>query len=87
LRNPDENGDRDAVALAEHLGHDLILHWAGTPGGGRAPAPYSLQAHVDDILAWGAAGMPCPQDEMAAFWSGAGAVARHEVGGMRCRFR
>jgi len=62
LRNPDENGDRDAVGLAQHLGHDLILHWAWTPGGGRQPAPYSLQEHVDDILAWGSAGMPCPQD-------------------------
>lgn len=62
LRNPDENGDRDTVALAEHLGHDLILHWAWTPGGGREPAPYSLQEHVDDVLAWGSAGMPCPQD-------------------------
>lgn len=62
LRNPELNGGRDALALAEHLDHDLILHWAWAPGGGREPAPYSLQAHVDDILSWGAAGMPCPDD-------------------------
>lgn len=62
LRNPDTNGDRDMLEIAEHLGHDLILHWAWKPGGGREPAPYSLQEHVDDILAWGVAGMPCPQD-------------------------
>ena len=62
LRDPDLNGGRDILALAEHLDHDLILHWAWEPGGGREPAPYSLQEHVDDILVWGVAGMPCPQD-------------------------
>lgn len=63
LRNPDLNGGRDYVELAQHLDHDLILHWAWAPGGGRAPAPYSLQEHVDDVLAWGAAGQPCPEGE------------------------
>jgi len=63
LRDPERNGDRDMLALAAHLDHDLILHWAWTPGGGREPAPYSLQEHVDDILIWGVAGMPCPEDE------------------------
>ncbi len=62
LRDPDQNGGRDMMELAEHLNHDLILHWAWSPGGGREPAPYSLQAHVNDILEWGVAGMPCPQD-------------------------
>ncbi len=62
LRDPDRNGGRDMMALAEHLGHDLILHWAWTPGGGREPAPYSLQQHIDDLLIWGVAGMPCPED-------------------------
>jgi len=62
LRNPETNGNRDTVQIAEHLNHDLILHWAWEPGGGREPAPYSLQEHVNDILAWGVAGTPCPQD-------------------------
>lgn len=62
LRNPETNGDRSTLDIAEHLNHDLILHWAWNPGGGREPAPYSLQEHVNDILAWGAAGMPCPQE-------------------------
>ncbi|MEL6169701.1 MAG: hypothetical protein AAFR35_13495 [Pseudomonadota bacterium] len=61
LRDPDRNGGRDHLDLAAHLGHDLILHWAWSPGGGREPAPYSLQEHVDDVLAWGVAGMPCPE--------------------------
>ena len=62
LRDPDRNGGRTLIDLAEHLNHDLILHWAWSPGGGREPAPYSLQEHVNDILDWGVAGMPCPQD-------------------------
>jgi len=62
LRNPKTNGNRNTLEIAEHLNHDLILHWAWAPGGGREPAPYSLQEHVNDILAWGVAGTPCPQD-------------------------
>lgn len=62
LRDPELNGDRDMQELAEHLGHDLILHWAWSPGGGREPAPYSLQEHIDDLLEWGVAGMPCPSE-------------------------
>lgn len=62
LRNPELNGDRNFEELASHLDHDLILHWAWDPGPGREPAPYSLQAHVNDILAWGVAGMPCPSE-------------------------
>lgn len=63
LRDPDRNGGRDWLALAEHLDHDVILHWAWNPGGAREAAPYSLQEHVNDILAWGVAGQPCPGDE------------------------
>ncbi len=61
LRDPELNCDRTMVELAEHLDHDLILHWAWNPGGGREPAPYSLQEHINDLLAWGVAGFPCPQ--------------------------
>lgn len=61
LRNPETNGDRDMAALASHLDHDVILHWAWNPGGGREPAPYDLQTHVKDILIWGTAGFPCPE--------------------------
>lgn len=61
LRDPERNGGRSLIELAEHLNHDLILHWAWSPGGGREPAPYSLQDHINDILAWGVAGFPCPQ--------------------------
>lgn len=63
LRDPDQNGDRTMHDLASHLDHDVILHWAWSPGGGREPAPYSLQEHVNDILAWGTAGFPCEVDQ------------------------
>ena len=63
LRDTDLNGGRDFLEIAEHLGHDVILHWAWEPGGGREPAPYSLAEHTEDVLAWGAAGMPCPADQ------------------------
>lgn len=62
LRDPERNGDRTFLDIASHLDHDVILHWAWEPGGGREPAPYSLQEHVDDVLAWGVAGMPCRND-------------------------
>lgn len=62
LRDPERNGDRTFLDLAQHLDHDLILHWAWNPGGGREAAPYSLQEHINDILAWGVAGQPCAND-------------------------
>jgi hypothetical protein len=62
LRDPERNGGRDYLDIASHLDHDVILHWAWAPGGGREPAPYSLQEHVDDVLAWGVAGLPCLND-------------------------
>ena len=63
LRGPERNGGRNFNDIANHLDHDLILHWAWNPGESREPAPYSLQEHVNDILAWGVAGYPCANDE------------------------
>ncbi|WP_420860540.1 hypothetical protein [Algirhabdus cladophorae] len=62
LRDPERNGDRTFMDVANHLDHDVILHWAWSPGGNREPAPYSLQDHVNDILIWGVAGSPCAND-------------------------
>ena len=62
LRDPERNGDRTFMDIAGHLDHDVILHWAWAPGGGRESAPYSLQEHVNDVLEWGVAGMPCTND-------------------------
>ena len=62
LRDPDRNGGRTLKELIDHLGHDLILHWAWSPGGGREPAPYSLEEHMNDLMIWGTAGFPCAAD-------------------------
>jgi hypothetical protein len=61
LKDKARNGNRTPEQIADHLGHDVILHWAWSPGGGREPAPYDLTAHTRDILLWGAAGQPCPE--------------------------
>jgi len=66
LKDPDRNGDRDWIGLAEHLvldaGHRGPVLWGWNPGGEREAAPYSLQEHVDDIVTWGVAGQPCPAE-------------------------
>jgi hypothetical protein len=66
LRDPKRNGGRSALALAEHLRDDShhggFVQWGWNPGGGRDPVPFTLQDHVNDVLAWGAAGMPCPTE-------------------------
>lgn len=66
LSDPARNGGRDWMGLAEHLvsdaGHSGFVLWGWTPGGGREPAPYSLQAHVNDVTIWGVAGQPCPTE-------------------------
>lgn len=67
LKDPKRNGGRDWNGLITHLvedaGHRGPVLWGWNPGGGREPAPYSLQAHVDDIAIWGKAGQPCPPEE------------------------
>lgn len=64
LSDRGRNGGRDFIGLAEHLvedsSHRGFVLWGWQPGGGRQPAPYSLQMHVNDILEWGVAGQPCP---------------------------
>ncbi len=62
LRDRERNGNRTYRQVAEHLGHDRILHWGWNPGGNREPAPRTLQDHINDVLRWGVAGMPCPED-------------------------
>ncbi|MGV6801800.1 MAG: hypothetical protein ACWA5L_07755 [bacterium] len=64
IRNPDRNGGRDGAGLVDHILHDAelsgFISWGFTPGEGRQPAPGSMQSHLDDMVLWTAAGMPCP---------------------------
>lgn len=63
VRDPERNGGRDLEGLVEHITHDAELQafitWGFDPGGGREAAPFGMQAHLDDFIEWGAAGMPC----------------------------
>ena len=66
LKDPERNGGRESyLQIAEHLQHDASLNgpvlWGWNPGGNREPVPYTLQAHVDDVLKWGVSGSPCPE--------------------------
>ncbi len=64
VRDPERNGGRDGAGLVEHILHDAeiraFITWGFNPGGGREPAPGTMQDHLDDMIAWTAAGMPCP---------------------------
>lgn len=62
LKDPERNGGRTVREVAAHLDHDVILHWAWQPGGGREPAPHSLQQAMDALMKWAAAGTPCPTE-------------------------
>lgn len=66
LRDPARNGGRDGAALVDHVRHDAERHafitWAFDPGPGREPAPGTLAEHLDAVIAWTGAGMPCPND-------------------------
>ncbi|MEO1455007.1 MAG: hypothetical protein AAFV31_14420 [Pseudomonadota bacterium] len=65
MRDPARNGGRDGAGLIEHILHDAevigFITWSYDPGAGRDPAPGSLQAHLEDMATWTAAGMPCPE--------------------------
>jgi len=67
MSDPERTGGRDWMGLAEHLvtdaGHQGFVLWGWQPGGTREPAPYSLRTHVTDVLTWGVAGTPCPEEE------------------------
>ncbi len=60
MRDPTRNGGRSVADLADHVSHDAFVGWGWAPGLGRTSAPFSQTEHEQDILGWGAAGMPCP---------------------------
>ena len=64
VRDPAHNGGRDGRGLIDHILHDAsvvgFIAWSYDPGPERAPAPGTLQSHLEDMATWAAAGMPCP---------------------------
>lgn len=65
MRDPKRNGGRDGAGLVEHIVHDRdvqgFIAWGFDPGGGRESPPGTLQQHLDDMVKWTSAGMPCPK--------------------------
>ncbi len=66
MSDPARNGGRDGDGLVQHIIHDAEIEafivWGFNPGGGREAAPGSMQEHLDDMVLWTAAGMPCPAE-------------------------
>jgi hypothetical protein len=60
IKDPDMNGGRSLLEVAEHVAGDPLVLWGWEPGPGRAPAPYSADELSEFVLKWTAAGAPCP---------------------------
>lgn len=60
IKDPARNGDRSLPEVATHVRDDALVAWGWDPGPGREPAPGSAEETYEAILAWEAAGAPCP---------------------------
>ncbi len=60
IKDPERNGDRSLQEVATHVRDDALVAWGWDPGPGREPAPGSAEETYEAILAWEAAGAPCP---------------------------
>ena len=52
--------DRSIAKVANHIDHDMLVHWGRAPGAGREPVPYSVAQLVKFLKQWDAAGAACP---------------------------
>lgn len=62
MRDPETNDGHDLASLLDHLRNSAFVQWSFTPGAGRSVPDGSLDALVQDVALWGAAGMPCAAD-------------------------
>jgi hypothetical protein len=60
IKDRARNGDRTIAKVADHIEHDMLVHWGWAPGPAREPAPYSVVQLVEFLKQWDAAGAPCP---------------------------
>ncbi len=60
LKDPARNGGKTLEEVARHMGHDPLVVWGWAPGPGREPPPGTPARAEADVLAWAAAGAPCP---------------------------
>jgi mono/diheme cytochrome c family protein len=61
VKDPAQNGNKDAAALAEHIMSPLV-RWGWQPGNGRTVPPISYDAFASRFRSWLAAGSPCPAE-------------------------
>lgn len=62
MRDPETNDGNSVTELAEHVLTSAFVRWGFEPGGGRSAPDGSTEKLAQDILVWGAAGMPCAAD-------------------------
>jgi hypothetical protein len=60
LKDPAQNGGKDAAALLQHVSHDDLVLYGWNPGGKRTLPPLSHEKFVAQFSTWTQAGMPCP---------------------------
>ncbi len=60
IKDPARNGGRTLEEVAVHVRDDGLVGWGWNPGPGREPAPGSAQETYEALVAWTAAGAPCP---------------------------
>ncbi len=60
VQDPERNGGKTLLEVAEHVAGDALVLWGWDPGPGREPAPYSAAELAEFVLKWTAAGAPCP---------------------------
>jgi hypothetical protein len=60
VSDPERNGNRTLLEIAEHVRDDALVGWGWEPGPGREPAPGSAEETYSAIVAWVEAGAQCP---------------------------
>jgi len=59
LRDPERNDGFSPAELVEHVRSSAFVAYGFAPGGGRNPAPGSVETLARDLEIWAAGGMPC----------------------------
>jgi hypothetical protein len=59
LKDPKQNGNRNADQIVEHMSTPLVL-WGWSPGGGRAPIPIPEAEFLAKVKEWASKGAACP---------------------------
>jgi hypothetical protein len=60
VKDPKHNGNRDGAALIKHMEDEPLVLYGWDPGKGREPVPIPHEKVVEDMKAWVAGGMACP---------------------------